>query len=516
MAFTTTITFPEQTVNPFKSPVDKIQIKLIFSHDTAGSNRDWNSGDYNLRVLSYGKRQYSYDLEDPLLVPSSNDMVIGDPDKILEDFLFGIGTIPLATDKKAVLHKYINGTLIFVGSFIEDSIKYDEGSAQLSFTAMPQTDILMKQMILDDENNPTNWVTTNYTASTYEKITDLIQDFYQLLNPSLVVTPINSPINIYTQQDWIYRGNKGSLGGITFYNLEFSELWLSTDMVFFNAGFAQKSVGEALKKLAIDFGCFTGVVSYTKAFFKQLFSYDTGNLQTVVVQNRVKGYRYGLIDYVKVNSDQAGITAPFTAGTYSDLENRVLLRSCYIHASESATDLLAVVQPLTRVSTAIYSIDGSLITTYPEEGSIYSYAGQTFECVGKFESGATAYLVMKYLSGSSNPASGTFTKVSGIGDVSIAFTFDSELADTYSVTGSRDPINLDNTHRAFGQTLANFWFATRGNMNNCRVDKFTLLGIGYDFLADFNYDGSKYQPISMVHHDSQGFTECEAIYLGEL
>jgi hypothetical protein len=42
------------------------------------------------------------------------------------------------------------------------------------------------------------------------------------------------------------------------------------------------------------------------------------------------------------------------------------------------------------------------------------------------------------------------------------------------------------------------------------------VGVNYDFMKDFIYNGSKYQPVSMAAHYSKNITECEALYLGEV
>lgn len=520
MAYTTTITFPVQNI----SLTETIQLILEFNTDLTGANRAWDSKDYNLRVLNYGERKASYDLEDPLMVPGNTSMVIGDPDAILEDILFGSGAIALATDKQAKVTKKINGVAVFIGNMLEDTIEYDDATLTLKFTAAPKTDILTKQMIFDDEDASTAWVTSNFTSNTYYSVYGILETIFHLVNPDIYMSRLNIPESIYVQQGWEFAGGLSSLGGIQLWDLTWYELQLNSDLIFFSTATAQRTVGEVLKKLAMDFGCFAGMVSYDKAFFKQLFSYNVDNLQTVDVISRKKSFRYGLLDYVKVTSNfDVNPNEPYTAGTYTELEDRVLLRTCFISmfigTPFGGSNLRAVVNPGLRDDYAIFSVDGAAITVFPTEGAIYTagVGGAEYTVKGTFETVTTdARLVMQREDSGSHPTSGTFYKISGTGDATIAFTASTDVAGTYSIFGSRDPINIDSVHREFGDTLAKFWYATRGNMQNCRVDKFILRGITYDFLKDFNYDGSKYQPIQMKWNDAEGITECEAIYLGEL
>jgi hypothetical protein len=66
----------------------------------------------------------------------------------------------------------------------------------------------------------------------------------------------------------------------------------------------------------------------------------------------------------------------------------------------------------------------------------------------------------------------------------------------------------------YGDLLAKFWYKFRSD--SLRIDRFSVKGIGYDFLKSFNYENGKYQIIKMKKLYSSTVTEIEAIYLGEL
>lgn len=99
---------------------------------------------------------------------------------------------------------------------------------------------------------------------------------------------------------------------------------LIQNLFFDNTGPA--TVGELLKKLAIDFFSFTGMISEDRVFFKKLYRYDSGNTQTLgTVRTFRKEYRYPLIDYVKM---KAIISAEriYEAGTFTNISNKILTR----------------------------------------------------------------------------------------------------------------------------------------------------------------------------------------------
>lgn len=507
MSYTTTITFPEQNI----SPTETIQLILVFDTDLTGSNRSWNAVDYNLRVLNYGKREASYDLEDAFMVPGKTSMIIGDPDRVLDDLLFGAGAIAIATDKQAKVTKKVNGVAEFIGNMIEDTIDFDDGTMTLKFTAAPKIDIINKRMVYDEDNNALN--PFSYTGSSYYRITAVLEDIFGLVNPSISY----SGGSLEVIHDWEFHGKRDTAACFLM-DIEFDEIFQMIDPLFFDSSYGLRNCGDILKKYALDWGCFCGFISYDKAFFKKLFYYNASNLQTVNVFNRKKGYRYGLIDYVKVTTGISGPNEPYEQGTFTELEDRYLSRKSlpgfFLNAGiSSGSNIKAVIS---RTNHFVFDHGSSIVGT--EEGTIYSNNGSQFTVVGRpYADGSVEFTLPTIKSnGTNNPdAAGTLTLVSGVGPATITYTAYGDADGTYTVHGARQT-EIYAGHIDLGDLQSQFWYRFRGNIQNCRVDKFTLRGIGYDFLKDFNYDGSKYQPIQMEWNDAEGTTECEAIYLGEL
>ncbi len=524
MSYKTTITFPAQKIND----VDTIQLILEFTHNLTGTDRNWNAVDYGLRVIDYGKREASYDLEDAFLVPGTTSMLLGDPQGVLDNLLFGADSIAVATDKKVKVTKKINGVSKFIGNMIEDTVPFDDGTATLSFTASPKIDVINKRMIYDAEGivelNP-----LELTEANYYPLVHILEKIYQLVNPEIAFS--NGSLEVI--HNWQFQGEREIIGvgpdGCILNDISFTDLQTRTTPLFFDNSYGISNLGDVLRKISIDWCAFTGMISDNKAFFKRLFYYDENNLQTVKVENRIKNYKYGLIDYVKLNCvfNLDGLTFddpanPYEQGVFTELEGRYLLRDSlqvfYHHPPPiNERESLIAVSNLDRTNHYVFTHDG-VIVNMPAEGAVYSNNGSQFQIIGTTLEGLTNNkLTTKRVSGTNDPsASGTLTKVSGTGDDTYTFTSHDDVDGFYFIRRARTPDLYNNEFKNYGDLASMFWYNFRGNMQHCRVDRFKLRGITYDFLKDFNYDGSKYQPISMIWNDAEGITECEAIYLGEL
>lgn len=503
MAHDLTYTFPIQKIDEDNS----IQLIMIFNHSFATADFSYTATEKGLRVLQYGKLEMSYDLEDALLVPSRFSFILGDAEGELEEVFFGSSTTGTLTEKTAQCIVKINGSNKFIGNIIEDSIEFDVGTRILKFDAAPKTDAINKRMIYDEAGTALN--PFGY-ASEYRNIISMVEDIFGLVNSS-----ISYPTSFESIHDWEFQGINDSGGGYL-NDIKFEELLQLTDPLFFDTSYSLSNCGEVLKKLAIDWGCFTGLISYEKAFFKKLFFYNENNLQEVSVYSWKKGFRYGLIDYIKLTTGISSVNEPYEEGTFTELEGRFLIRKTlagfWVGSVSSDSNIKAIV---TRSGYFTFVCSGGSITTPPIEGDQYSNNGSVFQIVGITPT--NNLITAKRISGTNDPAaSGDLIRVLGSGDATIAFTSNYSPSGNYTIYQTRDPNILFNAFSDHGDIMAKFWFKYRGNIQNCRVDKFIFKGIDYDFLKDFNHNGSKFQPIGMVFQYSQNITECEAIYLGEL
>jgi hypothetical protein len=399
----------------------------------------------------------------------------------------------------------------FIGNIIEDSIYYDEGTKTLKFDAAPKTDVMNKKMVFDENGSPLN--PFSYTPNNHYNIISILEDIFKLVNPS-----ISYPSSLSVIHNWNFQAKKVT-GSNTINTFVIQELAQDIDPLFFDSGYEINTCGDVLRKLALDWCCFTGMISYEKAFFKKLFYYDENNLQSVIVYKWTKGYRYGLIDYIKLTTGISSPNEPYEEGVFTELQDRYLIKKTlpgfWVSGGTSGTNVSAY---FNRANYFIFNVDGSAITTFPAENDTYSNNSSTFRVVGINETNdASSKITCLRISGTNDPqSSGNLTRVTGSGDATIAFASVSDPVGWYNVYQTRDPEIISNAFSDHGDIMAKFWFKYRGDLQNCRVDKFVFKGINYDFLKDFNHNGSKYQPIGMTFFYSQGITECEAIYLGEL
>ena len=508
--YTTTITFPVQNIN---DSGDTIQVILVFTHNLTGTNRNWTSEEKNLLISKHGELDISYNLDDPLLVPGSLSMEISDEDGVLDDLFFGSGTIALATYKQALLTIKINGVEKYSGNCIEDTIKSNTGTRIISFTVAPKTDLIVKRELYNTENKWTN--PFSFTPTSYYSVIEILENIFHLVNPS--ISYLGGSLELI--HNWQFQG-KGEGVGNFINDIMFQELYQMIDPLFFDNSFGLTNCGDLLKKLAIDWGAFTGMVGNNKAFFKQLFHYNAGNVQTVSVYAFQKAYRYGLIDYVNFSTNIGGPNEPYEEGIYTELADRYIERTSlpgfFITSGSSGTNIKSVIS---RLNYFVFN-HGSTISSPPDEGTIYSNNGSTFQVMGTViaTSGmtTTSYVSTKRVSGIDNPtSSGTLTLVSGTGPGTITYSSVTNADDTYDIYQARLSTLLNNSFADHGKLSANFWYTYRGNIQNCRVDKFIFNGIDYDFLKDFEYAGNKYQPISMKFYYAENKVECEAIFLGD-
>lgn len=503
MAYTLTYTFPEQYIDED----NYLQLIIEFTHTFATANFSYTAIEKGLKVMRYGTLKMSYDLEDAFLVPGILSLTIGDSSSVLDEDFFNNPLI----EKTAKITLKKNGSNIFIGNIIEDSVEYDFGKKQLKFEAAPQIDIINKRMVYDETGtialNP-----LSLTQDTYTSVITILEEIFQLVNPS-----ISYPTSLEVIHDWEFQGKNDS-GGAFINDLVFEELLQLVNPLCFDNSYGISNVGDILKKLAIDWCSFAGFISYEKAFFKKLFHYNADNLQTVSVYSWKKTFRYGLIDYVKLTTGITSPNEPYEEGTFTELEGRYLVKKTlpgfFIDGSTGSN----IKASISRTGYFIFTVDGGSIGTYPVEGNTYSNNGSTFFIIGVLPTeDATAKITAYRISGTNDPsASGTLTRVSGSGDASITFSASGSANGTYQVYQTRDPNILSNAFDDHGAIMAKFWYQNRNNIASCRVDKFVFKGINYDFLKDFNYSGSKYQPIEMVFDFSKNLTNCEAIYLGEL
>lgn len=503
------------TENQYINETDYAKLIITFTVDLTATNKYWSAVEKGIKVADWGVLEWSYDIEDALLVPGTYELLLTDKDGVLDELFFGHTAEALACSKAAKVEIQINGMTEYIGIVQEDGILYDKGNLTVKLNLDPKIDVINKRKLFDDENNPYN--PFGYNSNYYYSIITILEDIFQLVNPNISYS--SGKLEIY--HDWNFEGKQDHSPAVKMPDIHFMELLQLINPLYFSNSKGLDTCGDVLRKMALDWCSFTGMVHNERAFFKKLFHYDSTNLQTLgTVYQHHKYYKYGLIDYVKVITDISR-TLKYTKGTDTQLEDRFLSRDALpgFYDGKASPDVAATNIIAASVSRPNhFGFNCNPASPTPAVGSIYSHNGSTFR-VKWYWLTVSNYIVltMERVSGVNNPTStGTLTRVSGVGADSLSFTQSGSCDGDYHIYQVSDPNLLNGSFVDNGELIAEFWYNHRGFLENCRVDFFSVKGVGYDFLKDFNYGGSKYQPISLRKFISESRSEFEALYLGEL
>ena len=374
----TTINFPVQYIED-----DYIQLILKFNHD--GSDRVWSALDKEIVVESWGDLHLGYEIDDPKMVPSNLKLTIGDNLGFLDSLLFEDELISLNVDVRGEVVYKLNGAIRFVGNILEDSFDTSEGNGIITFEAGPDTSILNQTMLYDEYvEDPTESDSSDdlyynainpfsYTRTNYKENQEILLDIYKIVNPD---------VSLDIAHNWTFKGDREDLPYGEFDGFSFSELMQNVDPLFFDNSKGLNNLGDLLRKFAVDWGCFTGMINSNKAFFRKLFYYNPNDLQEVNPIGLHKGYRHTLIDYVRVNNLIGGDDKYWEAGTYTKLEDKFIERDAlpgfwsdydtYPWGNSGSNVKADTTRPLFR-----FECNG--VSVVPQKGALYSNNGCQFE-----------------------------------------------------------------------------------------------------------------------------------------
>lgn len=315
MAYSITISTSIKQVNE----TDTLQLQLIFKVDLTGTNVSYSAQEKGIRVLKWGECEWKYDLEDAFLVPGTYNFTLGDRDGYLKNLLRGHDTLALATSKTPKVVLKLNGEIEFSGFVQEDSIDFSFSKRELKLTADPNIAMINKRKLYDDDSNPYTslFPASQYNENDFYPILELITDIYRIVNPDLE--------EITTNVDLIFSGQAFDLRQL--FDGRFDELIIKAKKFYFSNTAGISNAGDILRQLALNFGCFTGMINYDKVFFQKLFFYDASNLQTLgrVLDHSFR-YMYSSLDYVKIvgHIDGYGYPLEATAGIDNAVEGKFL------------------------------------------------------------------------------------------------------------------------------------------------------------------------------------------------
>lgn len=432
---------------------DTIQIIISFTINEDGVDYSYTPDETGITIIEIGEVDYKFSLDDLLLVPGTMKLSLYDSkgifDSLINDERWEQLTSPIRyrsiVDKKATVSLLVNGAEEYVGKIQEGSIEYNKGLKTCNFTVDCDTTIINKKMVYDDEGVALDPFGYGTGTVVFKPITQIISDIYKLANHDLTLEVFHN---------WNFKCLMHPLPNIPFFEWHYLSLTnLSQDIIplYQSNKYGVQTTGDILRKLAIDWGCFTGMLNLNKAFFRQLYTYDATYSQALgkVLQHTIT-YPIATIDYVRTHLN-------FTVA--QDIEN--------------------------QYPTTLY---GTFDETY-EQGEFTELDGKYLDREG--------FLGFYYNSITDNASS----------------VIANEIGWTGYAVGVKD-VNVEDNYLAYGDLLTKFYLKYKSCPQFTRIDKFLVVGISYDFLKGFMYEGKKYQIIEMKKRISQGLTNISAIYLG--
>ena len=449
MPHTITMSTDAQVVN---KTGDTLQLIMVWSSIQAGSgDTPYVAKAVGVRVADWGKVSWKYDVDDALLVPGTYSVKLFESLTFLRNIMYDFTTTFDGGhySVRAEVTVKLNGVVEYIGKIQEDSLDYSVSEQSLSFTCDPDIDVLNKTLLFDEYSDPiNNPLDPLGYGMQLQRFTKVIQDCYRLVNPD--ITENTSSLQVI--HDWTFYG------GLVPYipmndpvdDFVIGQLVISTQELFYEVDRGLVSIGDVLRKLAVDWCAFTGMIHKEKAFFKKLFSFDSSNTQTLGrVLDRNFTYRYSLLDFVYIHYTYLDAIKKYTRGTDTHIADRTLDRDI-LPCFGRDDDWVGGVNPTIPVYTNVYA------KIHPDDG----------------------------------------------------------LELQYGIVGVKDPVLLSSNWSNNGDLIAEFWFNFRGSIEKCRVDELVVEGITYDFLKDFVDQGRRYQTLEMEKDFANNVTTFGSIYLG--
>lgn len=145
------------------------------------------------------------------------------------------------------------------------------------------------------------------------------------------ITAVTTSTTLDFYHDWLFDGYRTTDNNrVSTFDIE--DLKVDPTMFYDETDQGSRTLGDILRQICIDFCCYTGMVNQDEAFIKKLFYYDSSNTQSVIVLNHWKNYRYGLIDYVRITTDDTNDgDSPYEAGIFTELSSRIIEKNAFVY-----------------------------------------------------------------------------------------------------------------------------------------------------------------------------------------
>lgn len=261
------LSFPERQL-----PTGKHKLSIIFTVELEGTNSTIYAEDELIYLLKIGEYELDIDLDNQLMNPATMKFEILDAYRHLWDYLYNddFGSIAKNPIVMLELDRGTGYQIEFEGNIVESDTIYDEVTNVLSIRAATIQGTLydVKLFDLDTTTGEYTWLDPlSLLEQDSVYIVDLIESIYKYMDAT---------IGVEISQDWTFRGqqwanseNPPDWEEYISSDLPFTAIFVKPQMFFRSPDYP--SLGDVLKQLAWDFGCFTGMLTNKKAYFKKLY-----------------------------------------------------------------------------------------------------------------------------------------------------------------------------------------------------------------------------------------------------
>jgi len=450
MAYSITFTSGIQNIGE-----DTLQMKLIFTVNTAGSNVNYSFAEKEIRVLDWGSNKLSFDLDDPLLVPAEYSCQLSDDLGYLKELFFNKTALGKATSKRPEIQIFVNGEIDYIGIVKQQNgFNYNFANNRIKLnTDVSMEDLNMKELFYTDEGgNPQSMLPLAIRELDNWPVVDMIEYFF-----SSIGNPISySGGSLVIDHDWLFYGYGAGLPER--YDIRFDELSFVVDEMFLTNDKGLKNFGDVMRKLALEYFAYTGATGKNSVFFKKLFKYNSLNSQNL-----------------NIIAHEAG-------------------------------------QPIPQLTDIITTVRIKWASSDPQYGQYASghftrdvkYGGLSIDCINGFYPFLTN---VKAVVNRSEPNDGLYR---------VYRCHDPNLMGKYNIgTGFLDKGDL--VTKSHWVHRGNKDYAQCGTEPKSKeVHSFKARGISVDFLKGFPYDGEGFQIIDMEKLYGSGMTNLKAVNCGEL
>lgn len=513
MSYTITINFPKMPARAGEYGAEEFwQMILTFTVDDTGSNETHWSYDKNLKLKSLSEASWEYDIEDNDLVVSTLDFVI------VDEPVYGVdGYLQSLMEDSTVLKQFtveiqVDSSTDFNGKVTERGIKYvkklSEGGGELHARAYPTTDLLAATNVIDERSTPTdNFGYLNAAAG--QNVTNVENQQDGTLRITYSGGGINTGDLVLLQ----------SIGGITDANgwhyatrEDASHFFIDVATVqdsWSSTGFDNVGVYSSSDVIAL-----TTILEDIFQIVDSGISYAGGDIS---LKHNWVFREVGATEY---DFDELEMfTENFVVGDLLNQQGPPGIQSAKDLLKAFARDFCCFAGVLNNDKAFFHKLfyyDSSDLQTL---GLVLEYEfGWEFGLVDYVRAKTIQSDVVHYDAGTYSYDDNRKIDIENV--VPFFYTaFSGSGSNVRSISGSNTIIEANDTdvsaaYKDNGQLIADFYYQFRGNIDNIRIDRFKVVGIGYSYTSSFNHFGNKYQIIELRKNYVQGTSEIKAIYLG--